>query len=142
MQWRLDAARPIQALIFLLCQARSIQALIFLLRQARSIQALFSKFLSNFEPYPTFKFHRWFLEAKVQLQIPLTACKPSSNLFFFSLVRYLTLGRVSRLQITNGSSEEEPRHFLTYHCITEYNQGIIEYTQQSIIPWFNVIYVL
>ena len=42
---------------------------------------------------------------------------------FSSLIRYLTLRRVSHLQtfyITNVSSEEEPRHFSIYHYITVY----------------------
>ena len=48
------------------------------------------------------------------LYIPITAYKPSPNLSCSSLIRYLTLGRVSHLQtlhITNVSSKEESRHF-------------------------------
>ena len=40
----------------------------------------------------------------------------------FPFIRYLALGRMSHLQtlyITNVSSEEEPRHFLIHHYITE-----------------------
>ena len=113
MQWRLGAARRIQALIF------STQS------QARRIQALFSKIFSDFGPYLTFKRHSSFRKKKVQLQIPITAYKSSSKLYFSSLIRYLALGQVSHLQtlyITNVFSEEEPRHFLIYHYITEANQ--------------------
>ena len=45
------------------------------------------------------------------------AYKSSSNFYFFSFIRYLTLERVSQVQtlyITNASSEKEPRH---YHYI-------------------------
>ena len=48
--------------------------------------------------------------------------KSSPNLSFFSLIMYLTLWRVSHSQtlyITNASGEEEPRHFLIYHRITD-----------------------
>ena len=57
------------------------------------------------------------------VEIPIMACKPSLNLSFSSLFRYLTLGRVSHFQtlyITNVSSEEEPWHLLIYHYILDY----------------------
>ena len=79
--------------------------------QARRIQAILNKFLSDFGPYLTFKLNRLFWRRR--LSFP--------NLYFSSLFRYLTLGRVSHLQtlyITNDSSEEKPRHFLIYRYIT------------------------
>ena len=49
------------------------------------------------------------------------AYKPSPNLSFSSLIRYLTPRHVPHLQtlhLTNVSSEGEPRHSLIYHYIT------------------------
>ena len=53
----------------------------------------------------------------------MLAWKLVSNFFFFSLITYLTLGRVLHFQtlyITNVSSEREPRYFLIYNYITGY----------------------
>ena len=61
------------------------------------------------------------------VEIPIMAYKPSPNLSFSSLFRYLTLGRVSHLHmlyITNVSSEEEPRRLLVYHFILDYGSTL------------------
>ena len=64
------------------------------------------------------------MEVKVVLEIPITAYKPSPNLTFSHWIPY------SRMSITNVSSREEPRHFLTYHytSLTMCNCGIHQIT--------------
>ena len=141
IQWRLGAARRIQALIF------------STMSQARGIQALFSKFFNNFDLYLTFKFFmggrvaQWqgacprtkksavqasttasccegelftyiqlllFVLASCTAEIskqttgcfrgeglaldPIGDLQTLSKSFLWFLFRYLTLGRISRLQ--------------------------------------------
>ena len=89
--------------------------------QARRIQARCSKFFSilghlNFTD--CFGGKGFALDLSNGLQ---ALSKPF--LFLSTRRRYLTLERVSRLQmlyITNVSSEEEPGHFLFYHYTTVY----------------------
>ena len=100
MQWRLSAARCIQAFISLLIHRLAIWNMSDMRTSLIVMETMFL------------------------FQISITAHKPFPNLYVFSFIRYLSLGCVLHLQtlyITNDPSKEEPRYFLIYYYITGFN---------------------
>ena len=84
--------------------------------QARRIQALLNNFLMGHILH--LNFTDCFGDNRVLLKIPMEVYKPSPNLSLSSLIRYLTLRRIS------PSSIKELRHFLIYHYITAITSGL------------------
>ena len=105
MQWRLGAARCIQALIFLFSH------------RLDASRHFLANFLVIFDHIRHLSFTECFGGKGVALDYN-NDLQTLSNFSFFSFIRYLTLGHVSQTLYHQCSQRIKPRYFLIYHYIT------------------------